>query len=99
LPIELNYHAIAKIMPAQVRKVVALKGTVMMLARQQKQADQRILTRATPPATIRPRAETPLAEAAPVAYGMGLPVGAAGVAPPVEATVGEATPEGVAEQA
>lgn len=35
-----------------------------------------------------------MAEPAPVAYGIGLPVGADGVAPPVEATVGEATPEG-----
>lgn len=39
-----------------------------------------------------------MAEAAPVANGMGLPVGV-GVTPPVEATVGEATPEGVLEQA
>ena len=38
MPRELNYDAIAKIMPAQVRKVVALKGTAMRLARQQ-QAD------------------------------------------------------------
>lgn len=39
-----------------------------------------------------------MAEAAPVANGMGLPVGV-GVTPPVEAMVGEATPEGVLEQA
>lgn len=57
-----------------------------------------ILTRATPPATRRPRAdpETPLTLAAPVAYAIGLPVAVGAVTTPVEAidaTVGTAAVE------
>jgi hypothetical protein len=53
------------------------------------------LTRATPPATIRPRAETPLAEAPLATYGMGLPVAVGALPTPVEPTVpvGAETPE------
>lgn len=71
-----------------------LKGTKQGVSTSTRRRVHIKLTRATPPATIRPRTDTPLAEPAPVAYGIGLPVGADGVAPPVEATVGEATPEG-----
>jgi hypothetical protein len=77
-----------------MRKVGLLKGTINKVSVKNGSAvDREELTRATPPATIKPRAETPLAEAAPVANGIGLPVGVGGTATPVEATVGEATPD------
>lgn len=52
-------------------------------------------TRATPPATMIPKAETPFMEAAPVAYAIGDPVVVGAVTTPVEATpvpVGRAAP-------
>jgi len=53
------------------------------------------MRRATPPATMRPRAdpETPFMEAAPVAKAIGLPVAVGAVTTPVEATAPDPDPE------